>query len=126
MRRKLHLLGVGLSLSLVLIQCTGTGANPDADTDDDGQAEILLWDKTGYDGVISILGDIHTGSKPRHTHVPYRESVLTKLLADSLLKHDYNVRYLLRELALSGDDPDAASSFSRIVRGRYKPFAFRL
>jgi len=34
--------------------------------------------------VISVLGDIHTGILPKTTHVPYRDSVLTKLLMDSL------------------------------------------
>lgn len=34
--------------------------------------------------VISALGDIHTGKKPRSYHVPYRDSVLTKLLMNSL------------------------------------------
>jgi hypothetical protein len=34
--------------------------------------------------VISTLCDIATGKKPRDTHVPYRDSTLSKLLMDSL------------------------------------------
>jgi hypothetical protein len=34
--------------------------------------------------VISVLDGIHSGKKPLKTHVPYRDSMLTKLLMDSL------------------------------------------
>jgi kinesin family protein 12 len=34
--------------------------------------------------VIATLGDISLGRKPRGTHIPYRDSMLTKLLMDSL------------------------------------------
>lgn len=46
--------------------------------------------------VIAALGDISSGKKPANFHVPFRDSVLTKLLMDALgvMHHNYDRLHL--------------------------------